>query len=322
MKKKILCAGEILFDFIASQKGKTLGKSERFEKRPGGAPFNICVGLSRLGAGVDFLTKIGDDAFGEELYSLVAENRIGTENVFRGEGMNSTLVFVAVDENGKPDFKFYRENAADTAILAEETEKINLNDYSIFQFGSVALLDNPTRDSILSLFHKFRGTGKITSFDPNIRESMIRDRVGYLEMTRGIFEKADIIKMSDDDLKYFYPESTVESALDKINSKKDALVIITLGSKGTMYRKSGRISVIPGFKVQVRETTGCGDSFMAAIVYRIWKSNINSIGEISFEEAGNMVEFANAQAAIVASRFGAANSMPYLGEVEEFLKLN
>jgi len=320
--KPVLCAGEILYDFIAAQKGETLGETQVFEKRPGGAPFNICVGISRLGGEIDFLTKLGGDSFSRSLYRLILENKIGTETVFKDETMNSTLVFVAVDEKGKPDFQFYRDNAADTRILREETDKIDVDKYSIFQFGSVAMLDNPTSGSVLSLFDKFNAKGKITSFDPNIRERMIRNRGEYLEMAENIFKKADIVKMSDDDLKYFYPCMNSEDAMNEIEMKEDALLIITLGSEGTILKKAGKVSVVPGFKVQVKETTGCGDSFMAAIAYQVWKSGINSINDISFNEAIEMVRFANAQAAIVASRFGAANSMPYLNEVEEFLDAN
>jgi len=175
MNKPVLCAGEILFDFISTEKNKTFGKSVFFEKKAGGSPFNVSTGISRLGGKVDFFTKIGTDPFGEKLFEQVKENNIGTDFVLHGEGMNTTLVFVGVDGMGKPDFRFYRDTSGDSEITANEVEKVNPDDYSVFHTGSVALIEGKTAHSLETLFFRFIEKGIMTSIDPNVRAALIKD---------------------------------------------------------------------------------------------------------------------------------------------------
>ena len=75
-KKEIICAGEVLFDMISKEPGKTVGDTERFEKRIGGSPFNICCGLARLGESVSFFSQIADDSFGKTIKGFLKDGGI------------------------------------------------------------------------------------------------------------------------------------------------------------------------------------------------------------------------------------------------------
>ena len=83
----ILCAGEILYDFISQSPNKGLGETKIFEKRPGGSPFNVAVGLAKLGADVSFLSKIGSDEFGKSLLKYIKENHINTDCIISQNGV-------------------------------------------------------------------------------------------------------------------------------------------------------------------------------------------------------------------------------------------
>ncbi len=90
----VLVGGEALFDFISSNVGLGLGGSTTFEKRVGGSPFNIAVGIRRLGTSVSFVGKIGVDQFGEALATFLETESVNISNVIREEGTKTTLAFV------------------------------------------------------------------------------------------------------------------------------------------------------------------------------------------------------------------------------------
>jgi len=158
----------------------------------------------------------------------------------------------------------------------------------------------------------------ITSFDPNIRPSLIKNRKSYLDMFYKISETVDVLKMSDDDLEYITGSKEVEEILRKILGKANRLTFVTLGKNGAVGYYKGQFVQVPAFnKIRVKETTGCGDSFMAAIIFRLLNSG--DLATISQLELIDILTFANAAAAITATRYGASTSMPTLSEVKQFI---
>jgi fructokinase len=321
MLKPVLCGGEILFDFLSRDAGKGLASTTLFEKRPGGSIFNVAVGLRRLGVPASLLTKLGGDEFSQGLMNVITEEKINTECLGRDPGLKTTLAFVALNEEGKPEFRFYRENAADTRLTVSEIEQINPQEYSMYHFGSIALLEKPASDAYLELLNKFHEEKILTSFDPNIRPSLIGDRGSFLQMFDRICGIVDIIKMSDDDLEYVTGLADVREGLRMIPNKANVLTLVTLGKNGAIATYKGQSIRVPTFnRVKVKDTTGCGDAFMAAIIYGLL--NGGSFTTLSMSELTDIVIFANAAATIVGTRYGASNAMPRLREVDRFLSVH
>jgi len=320
MLKPVLCGGEILLDFISKEAGKGLDNSIIFEKRPGGSIFNVVIGLRRLGVPVSFLTKIGGDEFGHGLMDIVRKEKINTECLKRDISLKTTLAFVAVNKEGKPEFRFYRENAADTMLTVSEVKEINPKNYSMYHFGSISLLEKPASDAYLELLNMFYKEKAITSFDPNIRPSLIKDKKDFLNMFFKISKMVDILKMSDDDLKYITGLTDVKEGLRKIPSKANSLILVTLGKNGVISYYKDQFTHVPTFnKIRVKETTGCGDAFMAAIIYGLLKCE--NFSHLLTSTLVEILTFANGVATIVGTRYGASNSMPQLQEAEEFISL-
>jgi len=321
MLKPVLCGGEILLDFLSKDVGKGLADSILFEKRPGGSIFNVAVGLRRLGVSASLLTKLGGDEFSQGLMSVIMEEKINTECLRRDPGLKTTLAFVALNEEGKPEFRFYRENAADTKLTVSEIEHINPQDYSMYHFGSIALLEKPASDAYLELLGMFRGEKILTSFDPNIRPSLIDDRRSFLDMFYRISEMVDIMKLSDDDLEYITGLADVREGLRKIPNRANALILVTLGKNGAIVSYKGQSRHVPTFsRVRVKDTTGCGDAFMAAVISGLLDSG--SFTALSMSRLTDIVTFANAAATIVGTRYGASNAMPRPREVDRFLSVH
>jgi len=234
MLKPVLCGGEILLDFLSKDVGKGLADSMLFEKRPGGSIFNVAVGLRRLGVPASLLTKLGGDEFSQGLMSVITEEKINTECLRRDPDLKSTLAFVALNKEGKPEFRFYRENAADTRLTVSEIEHIDPQDYSMYHFGSIALIEKPASDAYLELLDMFHGEKVTTSFDPNIRPSLIHDRKSFLQMFYRVSEVVDILKMSDDDLEYITGLADAREGLRKMPDRTNALILVTLGKNGAI----------------------------------------------------------------------------------------
>ncbi|MGY4687442.1 carbohydrate kinase family protein [Petrotoga sp. DB-2] len=314
----ILCAGEILFDFISKSPNKGLGESELFEKRPGGSPFNVAVGLAKLGADVSFLTKIAQDQFGKFLFEYLKENGVNTDYSFTAEGLKTCLAFAAVDAQGKAEYEFYRDNAADTRLELKDIANLQYEKFNIFHFGSIALMDEPTSSTLTRLFDNFISRGLLTSFDPNVRKSLLKNKESYNNLVKSIIKEVDILKMSDDDLFYITGKKDVEEAIGTLSISKGSILFVTLGSEGSLVYKDGIIERVPGYKVKVVETVGCGDSFMAGILYKLRDLSKEDFYSISVEELVDYANFANKCAAVVATKQGAANAMPTLSEVRQF----
>ncbi|MCX6098030.1 MAG: carbohydrate kinase [Caldiserica bacterium] len=321
MLKPVLCGGEILLDFLSKDVGQGLAGTTVFEKRPGGSIFNVAVGLRRLGVPASLLTKLGGDEFSLGLMSVIADENITTECLKTDSTLKTTLAFVALNEEGKPEFRFYRDHAADTGLTISDVERISPQDYSVYHFGSIALLEKPASDAYLELLGRFHEEKLLTSFDPNVRPSLIVDRTTFIQMFDRICGMVDIIKMSDDDLEYVTGLADVTDGLKMIRSTVDALVLVTLGRNGAVVSFKGACWRVPTFdSVEVVDTTGCGDSFMAAVIAGLL--NNGGLASLSTPKLTGIVTFANAAATIVGTRYGAANAMPRIREVDEFLSLH
>ena len=205
--------------------------------------------------------------------------------------------------------------------LVSEIEHIDPQDYSMYHFGSIALLEKPASDAYLELLGRFHEAKILTSFDPNVRLSLISDRASFLHMFDRICGMVDVIKMSDDDLEYVTGLADVREGLKKIPSRPDTLTLVTLGKQGAMVSYRGESRHVPTFNnVKVTDTTGCGDAFMAAIIAGIL--NGGGLATLSMSRLTDTVTFANAAATIVGTRYGASNAMPRLPEVEGFLAVH
>lgn len=141
----IIAIGEAIIDFIPTTMGKGLADTPAFEKRPGGAPANVAVGVARLGGSSGFIGKFGQDEFGRFLHLTLRENVVDTKSiVFTGKAKTG-LAFVTLKENGEREFIFYREPCADILLTPEEIDEDYIKSAKVLHFGTVSLIAEPGR---------------------------------------------------------------------------------------------------------------------------------------------------------------------------------
>jgi fructokinase len=269
--------------------------------------------------GVAFLVKIGDDEFGAALKEFLSAEGVDMSCVVNGAGHNTTLAMAAINEFGKPEFRFYRENSADISLTVEELPPIAPRETAAFSFGSLILADNPVGDAILCVFEKMRASGVMTILDPNVRPLYVEDRPIYRKRLKYLIPLADVLKLSDDDLAWLTGTRNVEEGLAKLDCNPAGLVIITEGPRGARAVWRSETVSVPCPDVEIAETTGCGDSFIAGVISKLAPLGRSGLADMSPKFLKNTLAWANACASIVATKYGAANSMPRPAEVEEFM---
>ncbi len=305
--------GEILIDFTAIvEHGQTVG----FRMHPGGSPFNVAVGLARLGGRVEFAAKLSTDFFGRFLHSHLEREGVGTRFLSQSDAP-TTLAFVAL-EAGEPEFSFYQEGTADT-LLRPADLPAGIVASQILHFGSISLLREPTASTIAGLVERLRG-GPLLSFDPNIRPRQVADPPAFRQFLDRLLPMADLVKVSAADLRWLTPDRTVDDAAGLLLDQGPVLVVVTLGADGC-YARSRRVAVrLPAPRVDVVDTVGSGDAFTAGLLSALAERDVVSrhgLDAARLPVIEETLRFALAGAALNCTCRGA--DPPRREEVERFL---
>lgn len=311
---KITTIGEILIDMTQTHTDEN--GIPHFAANPGGAPANVAVAVSRLGAEAAFIGCVGDDLYGRLLRETLARNGVSTDGLQVTERANTTLAIVMVDPGGERSFSFYRKPGADTLIDAKQAVR-EAEKADILHFGSVSLTDPACRDVVVSTVQAAKKAGALITYDPNYRASLWEHEEAAILQMRAVLPLCDIVKISDEETGLLCGVQDPEEALEHLISQGIRLAVVTLGASGAMWRCGGMKGTVPGFCVKVADTNGAGDTFFGAFLSRI--AARGGLDGLTEEEINRFIRFANKAASITTSRPGAIPAMPALQEVEEGL---
>ena len=307
----ITAVGEILIDL--TQSGVNGQGIPRFDANPGGAPANLAVAASRLGARTAFIGKVGKDSFGDSLRSCLAENGVDVTGMVVDPVQHTTLAVVSLDTSGERHFSFYRDPSADVNLSAEEISAEQLKNTRFLHFGSVSLTAEPARSATLYAAKTAKELGAIISYDPNYRSSLWSDEKTAVERMLEPLPLVDVLKVSDEELPLLTGTDDLEAGTAQLAEEGISLILVTLGPKGAFYRFRGRTGLVPGVPCKVGDTNGAGDTFFGAALSQLAK--LNSLAALSISELERILALANKAASITTSRHGAIPAMPTLEEV-------
>lgn len=300
----ILCVGEILADMIGTKKGENVV----YERKAGGAPFNVACAVKRFGGESSFVGCVGDDVIGDFLIGFVEKRGPQSRFIARRQDANTTLAFVELAKDGERSFCFYRRNTADYR-LPDIPEQI-FNKADIIHIGSLMLNEEIGFRYADKLTERARAAGKLVSFDINYRSDIFRNREEAVKKYKKIAERADIVKFSEDELKIFTDEYVSEVLSGK-------LVCLTLGGAGSEWRFGGCRGRVPSIPVKPIDTTGAGDAFYAGVL-----SKLDGMPREKWtaEFLNKAFAFANVCGALNTLGRGAIDNLPNLGEINIALK--
>lgn len=306
----LVSLGEILIDFTPC--GVTEQGIARFARNPGGAPANVLAMNSKLGGSSAFVGKVGQDAFGAYLKSVLVQHGINVSALRADPEIPTTLAFVQLDETGDRSFTFYRKPGADLMLRAEEIPAELLADCRIFHYGSVSLTGEPCRTAAFSAVQAARAQGCLISFDPNYRPALWEDvEQARCQIKKGI-ASADILKVSEEEMQLVTGESDPERGSAALLKAGPKAVFVSLGEKGAYYRNAACCGHCPAYRVDTIDTTGAGDAFVGAL---LWQLKGCTLEQLSGMELRDVVQFANAAGSLTTTRSGAIPALPTMDEI-------
>ena len=317
MEKKydVVALGELLIDFTMN--GQSGQGNNLFEACPGGAPCNVLALLNRMGKKTAFVGKVGEDQFGKLLKETIAEAGIDASNLKMDSEVNTTLAFVHTFPDGDREFSFYRNPGADMMLAEEDIDPAFIGQAEIFHFGTLSMTHDGVRAATKKAVHAAKDSGCLISFDPNLRPPLWSSlELAKAQMEYG-FGVCDILKISDNEIQFVSGKEDYDEGIACLQEKYQIpLILLTMGKDGSrVYYKGMRVER-PGFSVKTIETTGAGDTFGGSSLNYILEHDFENLTE---EELGEMLTFANAAAAIVTTRKGAIRAMPAREEVRELI---
>jgi fructokinase len=312
----IICCGEALIDFVPV----SMDGAPAYRPLPGGSPFNVAVGLGRLGAPTGFLSRLSTDFFGDLLVETLVRNGVDCRHVKRTTDP-STLAFVSQPGSGEPQYAFFSNGAADRCI-AEHDLPPTFDDAVTalhLSLGAITLMTDPAANTFEALLRR-EAKHRVIVFDPNIRAGLIADRLAYCRRLEALIGICDLVKVSRADLEWLYPERPIEASAEAWRGLGPRLVVVTLGAEGAMALMGGEKVAVPGRKVKVVDTVGAGDSFHAALVAGLHDQGaltIDGLPKLKPEALQGLLNRATAAAAITCNRAGA--NPPTRAELESTL---
>lgn len=288
----VSCFGEVLWDYFDSG------------KRLGGAPLNVCLRLKALGVDAHILSAVGSDALGDELLSDIKERGLDSDLVVVNPNKKTSTVEVILDKGGSATYEIATDTAWDNIELTPKiAERVASSD--IFVFGSLVARSEVSLNTLRQLVK----CSVYKVFDVNLRKPHYA-----LDTLVELMNVADFIKLNDDELfeiagamgsKFNSLEQNIEFIANKTNTSN---ICVTKGRHGALLKVGDITYYNSGFLINVADTVGAGDSFLASLIYQLSVS----------KDAQYAVDFACAVGALVAQNHGATPKIS-IHEIQKFM---
>lgn len=306
----ILISGEALIDLIPDP-----DKDGRYDAVRGGSPYNVAIGLGRLGAPTAFVSRISVDANGEDLAAALAGDGVDLSLIAR-DPKPTPLAFVmrGTAQTGSR-YSFYLDATAFDgrwpfpSVWPERARHLHV--------GSLAAVHPRHGESVIAALRLARARAT-TSFDPNIRPLVTPDRESVVALVEREVSLAGLVKASEEDLEWLYPGRAIEDTLGQWARLGPSFCVATLGHRGAVAYLGDRRLSVAAPKIDVVDTVGAGDSFMSSLLAAMDRDGALGGGAppASLDRLGAWLAYAAAASAITCTRKG--SNPPTPAEVAEF----
>jgi len=303
----IAVIGEALIDLVADSDG-------RFAARPGGAGFNTARAIGRLGVTPAFLDRLSGDGFGRLLRSTLDSDGV-TLAVPEPAGLPTSLALVDVDPAGLPRYRFYLDGTSAPALEYAVLAAALPAGLTALHAGGLALATEPIATSIDRLISADLPPGTLVMIDPNCRPEVIADRRAYLARLSRILGRADVVKVSVEDLDYLAPGIPAASAAAGLLGQGPALVLLTDGPHPARAFLRDEVVSAEVPAVTVADTVGAGDAFGGAFLAWWSRGGLTRSDLHKPTPVHSALQAAAEVAALTCTRAGA--EPPWLAEVRD-----
>ena len=294
MTKKIICFGEVLFDVFPTH------------RKIGGAPLNVALRMASLGINAQIISRVGNDEIGKELLHFIKENGVATDTIQVDENLSTGEVIVQLNDKGSASYTINYPVAWDK-IEVTSVAKNAIANADAMVFGSLVCRDLVSHQTLLDLMN----LAKYKIFDVNLRAPFYTK-----ELLSELMNKADFIKFNDDELyeiseymnsPYNSLEQNIHFIAEQTNTKH---ICVTKGSHGAVLYYNDTMYYNSGYKIEVADTVGAGDSFLAGLLTQLLTGNDTQFA----------INYACALGALVAQKEG-ANPKIEAAAIADFMKI-
>ncbi len=308
-----LICGEALYDFFLVEEGAS--GSLRFDARPGGSPYNVAIGMARLGASSALLTGISNDMLGARLSTILQDEGVNQNYLVR-TGRRTTLSLVGVDESGGPSYAFYGIGSADCSLTEADLPQINPEIRGL-HFGSYSIAVKPVADAFAALLA--RTPGRFVSLDPNVRPTIEPDMAVWRQRIDTLRPQTTLLKVSDEDIAMLHPNTDPIEIVREWSRSGPTLVVLTRGGEEVVAVRGDELFHAKPPTTEVIDTVGAGDTFMASLLAGVSGQSDPAAYLKTLSKSGveSLLNRAATAAAITCSRRGA--DLPTTADVAQFL---
>ncbi len=342
MSAYLAVIGECLVDVVHSETSAP-------KAHVGGSPFNVAVGLSRLEHEVVFAGRRGDDEYGRMIARSLRSQ--GILPLLDADSSPTSVASATLDPTGQATYEFSidwtlpsaaeleekycalveerqlrerlsREKSGTGAGSSEAVER-GSNSLELLHTGSIGAMMQPGAETVKGVLHRARESATI-SYDPNYRPSIIPDRDEARAQVEEMLALTDVVQASTDDIDLLYPERSHEDTMRAWLELGPALITVTRGASGAMALARSGFAEQPAFPIEVADTVGAGDSFMAATLSTLRSMGLlgaarrQELHSLGLDQVKTVLRTAARAAAITSSRFGA--QPPTAAELREALE--
>jgi 5-dehydro-2-deoxygluconokinase len=325
----LVTMGRASIDLYAQDIGVPFEKIKSFAAYVGGSPTNIAVGARRLGLNVALISGVGDDPVGDFILAFLNAEHIDTAFITRKPMARTSAVLLGIEGPDQIPLVYYRDNAADIQLTIDDVKAAPITECRAFEFAGTNLSKEPSRSATLFAVELAKSAGVRVIMDLDFRADQWGDVRAFGLMVRSVLPLVDIAIGTEEEIKAAMLESVeqltirssqisspeisgdVEVALLSLLERGPEALVVKRGSKGcSVHLQGGEIVFAPGFSVEVYNVLGAGDAFASGLIY----------GRLKGWDWYRAARLGNACGAIVVTRHGCANFMPYENEALEFIE--
>ncbi len=318
---RVLCLGEILFDCLGDRSGLSVQEVKSWTAYPGGAPANVACALVKLGIPAGFIGAVGGDELGNSLVQVLQEIGVDTTGVQRHPTATTRQVYVLRNETGDRSFvgfgEFNTADFADTHLLATQIPEVLFENAEFLVLGTLELAYPESREAIEKAIELAEIYDIKIIADINWRPVFWQNPDEAKPLIKKLLKKVDFLKLSDEEAEWLFATTDAGAITYRLDTPEG--VLVTAGDKGCSYCISENEGKIPAFRVDIEDTTGAGDGFVAGFVSQLCKVGIQSLAHAEITK--KVVTYASAVGAMTAMKPGAISAQPTAAEVEAFLYL-
>ncbi|MEL6495450.1 MAG: carbohydrate kinase [Cyanobacteria bacterium J06623_7] len=317
---KVICLGEILFDCLADELGKSVSEVTSWTAYPGGAPANVACGLRKLGTSSAFVGAVGKDKPGQELVALLRSTGVDISGVQYSPSAPTRKVYVTRSADGDRTFAGFGQQSADEfadAFLQSELLPIEL--FLEAEYLVIGTLELAYPQSCAAVFRALELAVehhlKIV-LDVNWRPRFWLDESAARPLIERLWEYIDFLKLAEEEARWLFETADAGSIFYRLGSVEG--VLVSNGAAQVSYCLSENEGKVTPFPVQVEDTTGAGDAFLAGLIHQLIQQGIPKLSNPKI--AHNIVRYACAVGGLTATKSGAIAAQPTAAAVKALLE--